>query len=150
MYIKILQDLVGFQSLTPHSAGSIEYISTLLEQSGFKTEIKIFGSENYNVTNLYAVYGDSRPNICFAGHVDVVPASDVSLWFNDPFTTTSIGDRIYGRGVVDMKGAIACFLAASLDFIKFNPIIKTLDSIQTHIRSYHRKVVLRSPVYQQA
>jgi len=123
MYIKILEDLVGCQSLTPHSAGAIEYISALLEQNGFKTEIKIFGNENYNVTNLYAVYGDSRPNICFAGHVDVVPASDASLWFNDPFTATNIGDKIYGRGVVDMKGAVACFLAASLDFIRLNPII---------------------------
>lgn len=121
MYIKFLQDLIGFQSLTPHSAGSIEYIAGLLEQHGFKTETKIFGEGDYQVTNLYAVYGTARPNICFAGHVDVVPVVDRTLWLHDPFTAVTDNGKIYGRGTVDMKGAIACFLAASLDLIKLMP-----------------------------
>ncbi|MFU7502053.1 MAG: succinyl-diaminopimelate desuccinylase [Candidatus Tisiphia sp.] len=121
MLIKFLEDLISFQSVTPESSGCIEYINDLLEENGFKTEIKIFGEGNYKVTNLYAVYGNARPNICFAGHVDVVPTGDKALWLNDPFIATTVGDKIYGRGIIDMKGAIACFLAASLDFIKLNP-----------------------------
>ncbi|XVN42462.1 MAG: M20/M25/M40 family metallo-hydrolase [Candidatus Rickettsia vulgarisii] len=121
MYIELLKDLIAFQSVTPNSSGCIEYISNILEQNGFKTEIKMFGNNDYKVTNLYAVYGDSKPNICFAGHVDVVPSGDKNLWLSDPFVANILDDKIYGRGTVDMKGAIACFLAASLDFIKFNP-----------------------------
>ena len=123
MYIQFLKELTGFQSVTPHSAGSIEYIAGLLEQHGFKIETKIFGEEDYKVTNLYAVYGDAKPNICFAGHVDVVPVGDRKLWLHDPFTAVTDNEKIYGRGTVDMKGAIACFLAASLDFIKLKPNI---------------------------
>lgn len=121
MYIQLLKDLIAFQSVTPNSSGCIEYISNILGQNSFKTEIKIFGNDDYKVTNLYAVYGDSKPNICFAGHVDVVPSGNKDLWLGDPFVANILDDKIYGRGTVDMKGAIACFLAASLDFIKSNP-----------------------------
>ncbi|HJD55476.1 MAG TPA: succinyl-diaminopimelate desuccinylase [Rickettsia endosymbiont of Pyrocoelia pectoralis] len=119
MYINYLKDLLRFESLTPRSNGAIEYVEKVLKQAGFKTEIKIFGDSKEQVTNLYAVYGSSKPNICFVGHVDVVPSGDRKLWHNhDPFTAHIENEKIYGRGVVDMKGAIACFLAASLDFIK--------------------------------
>ncbi|WP_341764679.1 succinyl-diaminopimelate desuccinylase [Candidatus Tisiphia endosymbiont of Beris chalybata] len=124
MYINFLRDLIAFQSITPNSAGCIEYINNILEKNSFKTEIKIFGTNDNKVTNLYAVYGDSKPNICFAGHVDVVPAGDKTLWLSDPFIANIVEDKIYGRGTVDMKGAIACFLAASLDCITLNPKLK--------------------------
>lgn len=124
MYIDFLKNLIAFQSITPNSVGCVEYINDILATNGFKTEIKIFGTEDYKVTNLYAVYGNAKPNICFAGHVDVVPAGTKSLWVSDPFIASTIDNVIYGRGVVDMKGAIACFLAASLDFISLHPTIK--------------------------
>ncbi|HJD68017.1 MAG TPA: succinyl-diaminopimelate desuccinylase [Rickettsia endosymbiont of Bembidion lapponicum] len=120
MQIIYLKNLIGFESLTPQSNGAIEYIDDLLKEHGFKTEVKIFG-ETEQVTNLYAVYGNSKPNICFVGHVDVVPAGDPNLWHNsNPFKAHEQDEKIYGRGAVDMKGSIACFLAASLDFIKNN------------------------------
>ncbi|MCZ6902033.1 MAG: succinyl-diaminopimelate desuccinylase [Rickettsia endosymbiont of Ixodes persulcatus] len=126
MYINYFKDLIGFKSVTPESNGAIEYSDGLLKKHGFKTEIKIFGdSKNEQVTNLYAVYGNGKPNICFVGHVDVVPAGDYHLWHNStPFKANEQGGKIYGRGVVDMKGAIACFLAAALDLIKNNPDFK--------------------------
>ncbi len=126
MYINYLKDLIGFKSVTPESDGAIEYIDDLLKQHGFKTEIKIFGdSKSEQVTNLYAVFGSNEPNICFVGHVDVVPAGHYELWHNaDPFKAHEQRWKIYGRGVVDMKGAIACFLEASLDFIKNNTNFK--------------------------
>ncbi|WP_347939168.1 succinyl-diaminopimelate desuccinylase [Rickettsia oklahomensis] len=126
MYINYLKDLISFKSITPESNGAIEYIDGLLKKHCFKTEIKIFGdSKSEQVTNLYAVYGKGKPNICFVGHVDVVPAGDYHLWHNSaPFKVNEQDGKIYGRGVVDMKGAIACFLAAALDLIKNNPDFK--------------------------
>ena len=124
-YVNYLKDLLKFKSVTPNSSGAIEYIESLLKRHDFKTEIKIFGdSQSEQVTNLYAVYKNSKPNICFAGHVDVVPIINENLWYASPFSAHIIGDEIYGRGVVDMKGAIACFLAATLDFIKNSSDIK--------------------------
>ncbi|GAA5251898.1 succinyl-diaminopimelate desuccinylase [Candidatus Rickettsia kedanie] len=122
MYINYLKDLIGFKSVTPESDGAIEYIDNLLKQHGFKTEIKIFGDfKSEQVTNLYAVFGKNEPNICFVGHVDVVLVDNHALWHNaSPFKASQQDGKIYGRGAVDMKGAIACFLAASLDFIKNN------------------------------
>ena len=111
MYINYLKDLIGFKSVTPESDGAIEYIDDLLKQHGFKTEIKIFGdSKSEQVTNLYAIFGSNEPNICFVGHVDVVPAGNHELWHNaSPFKASQQDGKIYGRGAVDMKGAIACF-----------------------------------------
>lgn len=120
-YIKYLGDLIGFKSISPASGGAMEYIADLLKQHGFSVEVKIFGNGPETTTNLYAVYGTQKPNICFAGHVDVVPAGNTALWQNDPFFMTLIGEKIYGRGAVDMKGAIACMLSASLEFLKATP-----------------------------
>lgn len=121
MHINYLKNLISFESVTPNSAGAIEYIDKLLQESGFQTEIKLFGGSSSQVTNLYGFYGNKKPNICFVGHVDVVPAGDYNLWHNsEPFKANEQDGKIYGRGAADMKGAIACFLAASLDFIKNN------------------------------
>jgi succinyl-diaminopimelate desuccinylase len=122
-FIKYLEELIAFKSVTPDSNGAIEYIADLLKASGFIVVIKDFG-EKYKVKNLYASYGEGRHNICFGGHVDVVPAGDLSQWISDPFKATKNENKIFGRGTVDMKGAIACMLSAALDFIKSNPIIE--------------------------
>lgn len=116
-YIKYLKKLISFKSVTPESAGTIEYIAELLQANGFNVEVKEFG-DDYKVKNLYASYGSGTPNICFGGHVDVVPAGDARSWATDPFAASEKDGKIYGRGAVDMKGAIACMLAATLKFIK--------------------------------
>ncbi len=122
--MEYLKGLVHCKSITPLSAGSIEYINDVLLDLGFATETKTFGNEEYNVTNLYATYGNESPNICFAGHVDVVPTGDFRLWNHSPFSATIEKDKVFGRGVVDMKGALACALAASHDFIKSHQRLK--------------------------
>lgn len=119
-FVKYLEKLISFESVTPSSAGSIEYIESVLKDHGFSTEIQIFGDDRYQVKNLYAIHGSGSPNICFAGHVDVVPAGDLSLWKSDPFLAHINDNKIYGRGAVDMKGALACMMSASLNFIKTN------------------------------
>lgn len=120
--LEILKKLVSFKSVTPKSSGAIEYIANLLAEAGFSCDIQTFGQEESEKTvNLYARYGSLKPNICFAGHIDVVPAMNEDLWVHDPFALKVIEDKVYGRGTVDMKGGIACALLAALNYLKVTP-----------------------------
>ena len=71
-----------------------------------------------DVQNLYARLGSGSPHLCFAGHTDVVPAGDEKAWTRPPFGGVIDGGVLYGRGAADMKGGIACFVAAALDYLK--------------------------------
>ncbi|MDP5110133.1 MAG: succinyl-diaminopimelate desuccinylase [Rickettsiaceae bacterium] len=118
--LTILQNLISYKSVTPKGADAIEYISNKLSKCGFSCEVKSFGEGEEKVTNLYAIYGDKKPNICFAGHLDVVPAGRKELWSSDPYKLKIDGNNVYGRGAVDMKGAIACSLAAVIHYLELN------------------------------
>ena len=84
-----------------------------LKRLGFKVTRKIFSAPNTpDVENLYARFGESSPNLCFAGHTDVVPVGKLEDWSNGPFEGSISNGFMFGRGAVDMKGGIACFLAA--------------------------------------
>ena len=61
--------------------------------------------------NLLAIRGSEGPHLAFAGHVDVVPPGQG--WTIGPFDGESAHGLLYGRGAVDMKGAIAAFVAAA-------------------------------------
>ena len=66
------------------------------------------------VANLWAVHdaGVPGPTLVFAGHTDVVPVGDEAAWKHPPFAAEIVDGVMYGRGAVDMKGGIACFVAA--------------------------------------
>ena len=70
-----------------------------------------------NIDNLFAERGPKRgeagPNLCFAGHTDVVPTGPTEKWRYDPFGGIVEDGILYGRGACDMKGAIAAFIAAT-------------------------------------
>ncbi len=120
-FLQILDKLISFKSITPKSNGAIEYIAEFLSNIGFVCDIQVFGDlESEKTTNLYARYGNDGLNICFAGHVDVVPPMNEDAWRYDPFKMAIDGERVYGRGVVDMKGSIACALSAAKDYLKNN------------------------------
>jgi succinyl-diaminopimelate desuccinylase len=70
-----------------------------------------------DVDNLYARWGRGQPNLCFAGHTDVVPVGNEAAWTRPPFGAEIHDGVLYGRGAVDMKGAIACFAVAALRVI---------------------------------
>ncbi len=70
--------------------------------------------------NLYARIGTAAPHLTFAGHTDVVPPGDEKAWTHPPFAGEVAGSELYGRGAVDMKGGIACALAAVLDHLAAN------------------------------
>lgn len=131
-YLDILRKLIAFKSVTPKGKEALDYISALLQEYGFKIDLQKFGQGEKETWNLYAYRGNSAPNICFAGHVDVVPPGSVNSWSSDPFILKMEADNLQGRGIVDMKGAIACSLAATIKYItKFSNHKGTISFLLT-------------------
>ena len=108
-----LQILVRCPSVTPADGGALPALGKMLEALGFAVDPVRF-SENGtpDVANLYARRGQSGRHLMFAGHTDVVPAGDEGAWSQPPFGGAIVDGQLIGRGAVDMKGAIACFVAA--------------------------------------
>lgn len=112
---ELLQKLISFQSITPSDAGSMDWVRGFLESLGFQCTSINF--PNTQTKNLYASIGDGETNFCFAGHLDVVPPGAESEWKYPPFLGVIDNGVIYGRGAVDMKGAIAAFLSSLTRFL---------------------------------
>jgi succinyl-diaminopimelate desuccinylase len=116
--VAIARDLVRCRSVTPAEGGALAYLETVLKRAGFTVHRLAFGEPGEDkVENLYARLGTEAPNLVFAGHTDVVPAGDETAWSHPPFAGETDGKELYGRGAVDMKGGIACALAAVLDHL---------------------------------
>ncbi|MDR0640415.1 MAG: succinyl-diaminopimelate desuccinylase [Holosporales bacterium] len=111
LVIQLLEKLVGFKTVTPDGKDAIDYCSNFLENLGFRCH-----ALNYNgVSNLYAKLGNSDRNLCFAGHVDVVPPC--GNWSVDPFVLTRQNGMCYGRGTNDMKGPLSACLSSISKFV---------------------------------
>ena len=110
---EILRELIRCPSVTPFEGGALSYLETELTRLGFTVDRITFSDDNTpDVENLYARYGAGSPHVMFAGHTDVVPVGNESDWSNAPFAGDVADGIMIGRGAVDMKGGIACFLAA--------------------------------------
>ena len=117
----LARDLVRCQSVTPKDDGAINVVAKNLKKLGFKCEIMEFKEKGTpQIKNLYAKIGKNSPNFCFAGHTDVVPVGDLKSWTVNPFGGVIKNQKLIGRGVSDMKGSIACFIAAVSEFLKKN------------------------------
>jgi len=104
--------LIACPSVTPTDAGALAVVAEALETIGFAVHrFSAGGPPDGPVENLFATRGRGAPHFAFAGHSDVVPPGEG--WATDPFRPTIRGDLLYGRGAVDMKGAIAAFVAAA-------------------------------------
>lgn len=113
----LLSRLVSFPSITPRDAGCQDFMIQYLEELGFVCH-------KYNkepVDNFFAVYGSRGPLLVFAGHTDVVPVGDPDKWHTDPFLLEDKEGMLYGRGVADMKGSLACMLIMAKRFIETHP-----------------------------
>lgn len=114
----IARDLVRCRSVTPDEGGALGYLENVLKKTGFTVERVTFSEPGTpDIENLYARIGDAPPHLTFAGHTDVVPPGNESAWAHPPFAGEIEGGALYGRGAVDMKGGIACALAAALDYL---------------------------------
>ncbi len=110
--------LIRARSVTPKDEGALEIVAERLERLGFTCHRLLFGGGDGDpIRNLYARRGRGRPNLCFAGHTDVVPSGEPGSWRFDPFEGSMREGALCGRGAVDMKGAIAAFVAAAERFL---------------------------------
>jgi succinyl-diaminopimelate desuccinylase len=119
--VAIARDLLRCPSVTPKDGGALAYLHDLLAKAGFTVHRMTFAEPGTApIENLYARIGSEGPNLVFAGHTDVVPPGDERAWRHAPFAGDVDGGELFGRGAVDMKGGIACFVAAALDYFAAN------------------------------
>src|ERR1700758_4705855 len=116
--LSIARDLVRCPSITPADAGALGVLENVLKRAGFELHRVSFGEPGTaDIDNLYARIGNSAPHLTFAGHTDVVPPGDESAWSHGAFSGEIKDGFLYGRGAVDMKGGIACSVAAVLEYL---------------------------------
>lgn len=115
--LDLITALISRKSVTPADAGCQTLIANRLAAAGFAIEWLPFGE----VTNLWAHHGSGQPTFCFAGHTDVVPPGDLSLWVSDPFLPTIRDGVLYGRGAADMKSSLAAMVDAAIDYVGVKP-----------------------------
>ena len=117
--VDLTSQLIRCPSVTPNEAGAITLLESILSDHGFHcTRISRGGIEN-----LFARWGNAKigRSFGFNGHIDVVPVGDIEKWTCDPFGAEVRGGFMYGRGAVDMKSAVAAFVAAAIDFVNYTP-----------------------------
>ena len=117
--VDLTAQLIRCPSVTPNEAGAIKLLEDMLSQYGFHCKRISRGG----VENLFARWGSSNkgPSFAFNGHTDVVPVGDLEKWTFDPFGAEIENGFMYGRGAVDMKSAVAAFVAAAVDFVNETP-----------------------------
>ena len=122
--VDLAAELIRRPSVTPKDEGALEIVASRLERLGFVCHRLVFddpgpdGAASAPIANLYARLGTGRPNLCFAGHTDVVPPGPAEAWSFEPFAASLSDGALCGRGAVDMKGAIAAFIAAAERFLR--------------------------------
>ena len=116
--VELAARLIRRPSVTPKDEGALDIVAATLEELGFACHRLVFAEGGGEpISNLYARRGDGPPNLCFAGHTDVVPVGAREAWSFDPFAGAMRDGELCGRGAVDMKGAIAAFIAAAQRYL---------------------------------
>jgi succinyl-diaminopimelate desuccinylase len=119
--LSIARDLLRCPSVTPADAGALGVLENILKSAGFDVHRVSFSEPGAaDIDNLYARIGTEGPHITFAGHTDVVPPGDEAAWTHGAFSGDVKDGFLYGRGAVDMKGGIACSVAAALGYLADN------------------------------
>lgn len=120
-----LARLIACPSVTPAEGGALALLQEMLAPLGFSTERPRFSEDGTpDIDNLYARLSGNGPHLMFAGHTDVVPVVDEAAWSLPPFAAAIRNGEMYGRGAVDMKGGIACFVAAVARHVAGNGVPK--------------------------
>ena len=125
--IDLAQALIRRPSVTPADAGAMGVVETALSGMGFTCRRMAFEG----IENLYARLGTASPNLCFAGHTDVVPTGDAAQWRHDPFAGEVKDGELHGRGAADMKGGIAAWIAAISQVLAKGPVAGSLSFLIT-------------------
>ena len=125
--VELTRELIRRPSVTPADAGAMDVVEQVLAGLGFACRRMRFGE----IENLYARIGTARPNLCFAGHTDVVPVGDVAAWSREAFAADIVDGVLLGRGAVDMKSAIAAFAAAAASALAEGAVTGSLSFLIT-------------------
>ena len=125
--IDLTKELIRRPSVTPADAGAMDIVERTLSGLGFACRRMKFGE----IENLYARYGTGSPNLCFAGHTDVVPVGDPAAWSRGAFDAAVVDGVLIGRGAADMKSAIAAFAAAAAKAIAAGQVKGSLSFLIT-------------------
>src|SRR3954452_19643355 len=116
--LSIARELLGCPSVTPADAGALGVLERILGAAGFEGHrVTVAETGTADIDNLYARIGPTAPHLSFAGHPDVVPPGDENSWTHGAFSGDVKDGYLYGRGAVDMKGGIACSVAAVLEYL---------------------------------
>lgn len=119
--LNLTQKLISVESITPKSNNIYDIITSYFVNFDPQIILKSFGKGEELTDNIYielvSANGLSCKNLCFVGHVDVVPTGNIELWNYDPWSGKIVDDIMYGRGMCDMKGAIACFMDAAKEYM---------------------------------
>jgi len=130
--VALTQDLIRCPSVTPEEGGALDLLQEVLAGLGFTCHrLRFSDTGTPDIDNLYARLGDKGPNLCFAGHTDVVPPGPVESWSSDPFSGEIRNGEVHGRGAADMKGAIACWIAAVARRLEKGPIPGSISLLIT-------------------
>ncbi|WP_339676150.1 M20 family metallopeptidase [uncultured Gimesia sp.] len=148
------RELVAFESTSCFSNLAVsDYVEAVLKNLGFAIErLEYNDAKGIRKANIIGRRGSGQGGMAYFAHTDVVPADP---WFTDefsPFTPTQIDDKLYGRGSCDMKGSIACMLAAAKQYVERDlkhPLYITCTADEEV--GYHgaRNVAEKSTMYQE-
>ncbi len=143
--LRILDRLVSFDSLSGRPTHAIVgYIRDYLADHGIEATLSYDAAGER--ANIFATIGpEIDGGVVLNGHTDVVPVTGQN-WSSDPFTLTRRGERLYGRGAVDMKGFLACVLASAPRFrvAPLNRPVHIAFSYDEEIGGYGMPVLLES------
>ena len=134
--IDLFIKLLSAPSVTPDDAGLMDFIEDYL------SDFEIIRVDEGGVKNLFAYkkFGEGE-HLCFAGHIDVVPAGDG--WESEPFTPLIKDGNIYARGAQDMKSGVSAFVEASKRAKGFNGTLSILlTSDEEGEAKYGTKIML--------
>jgi succinyl-diaminopimelate desuccinylase len=108
--VALARELLAFNTINPpgNEAECVRHLGHILEDAGFTARYYDFAERRTSVVATLPGTGP-RPSICFTGHLDTVPLG-AAPWTRDPFGGEVVGDRLYGRGASDMKGAVAAMV----------------------------------------
>ncbi|WP_091736027.1 succinyl-diaminopimelate desuccinylase [Phenylobacterium immobile] len=125
--VEFTRTLIRRPSVTPADEGAMDLVEAELARAGFVCRRMKYGV----IENLYARYGTEGPNLCFAGHTDVVPVGDLSDWRVDPFAAAIEDGVLVARGACDMKSAIAAFVTSAVAAVEAGEITGSISLLIT-------------------
>jgi acetylornithine deacetylase len=138
--VELAQELVQIPTVNPKYTDKKELslmkecqekLSALLDDLGFELDVWEAPPGQPNIVARWRQSHQQGPGLIINGHIDVVPPGDLSAWSVDPWSANIQNGRIYGRGTYDMKGGLACAIAAAKALHQFGIVLR--GDFQLHI-----------------